>query len=355
MNGFYNDYNRVVIETPEERKQKIKKQRKFFSRIFLSLLIYVLISQMASTGAYYVGAMILSAEEYQSFASSAVWSLIISCVAQYFIAFPIMMLTLIGTDKAKDKEKKSLPLSELFIMLLIGEALMYAGSLIGNIFNEFIGGITGKLPENSVATMISEIPDWLIFTAVVVIGPIVEELIFRKVLIDRLSVYGDKMAIIFSSVAFGLMHYNFYQFFYAALLGALLGYVYTSTRKIKYSIYIHMIVNFMGSFVALKVQEAMLDFYDGLTVLQLGEPVNLLALLVSGTVTFVYTNLQYGMIIGGIIALVHYIRKKKIHISLDKEIYLPDSEIAKNGIVNFGAISLIILCAIIMFIYIIFP
>ena len=48
---------------------------------------------------------------------------------------------------------------------------------------------------------------------------------FRKLIIDRMSIYGDKLAIIVSSIAFGLFHGNFYQIFYATLIGFILGYV----------------------------------------------------------------------------------------------------------------------------------
>ena len=349
MNGFYNDYDRVVIETPEERQAKQKKQRKLFSRVFLALLIYILASQLVVTGTYVVMAMLLSPEKYQSFTNSSLWAVIISCAAQYLIAFPIFILMLIGTDKAQEKERKKISLSDLFILFLIGETLMYAGNLVGNLLNETIGGAIGKMPENEISTVINETPLWLIIVCMVVIGPIVEELIFRKLMIDRLAVYGDRMAIVFSSVAFGLMHGNLYQFFYATLLGALLGYVYTRTREIKYTIYIHMAVNFLGSVLTLLVQDYIYDLYEALDMLQLGLPVNIFTLILSGIVTFVYTNLQYGMIAGGIIALVHYIRQKKIIISPDKEIYLPDKEIAKGGFVNVGAILLLGFSIITMF------
>ena len=338
MNGFYNDYDRVVIETPEERQAKRKKQRRLFSRVFLALSVYILVSQLVATGAYVVMAMLLSPDKYQSFASSSIWSVLISCASQYLIAFPILLLMLIGTDKAQNKERKKLSLSEFFLLFLIGEGLMYSGNFVGNFLNEIIGGLVGKMPENEIASIITETPIWLIFIFMVIIGPIVEELIFRKLMIDRLSIYGDRMAIVFSAVAFGLMHGNLYQFFYATLLGALLGYVYTSTRDVKYTIYMHMIVNFMGSVVTLLIQDYILELYEALEVLQLGLPINIFALIISGIVTFIYTNLQYGMIVGGIIALVHYIRKKKISISPDKEIYLPDKEIAKGGFLNVGAI-----------------
>ena len=218
---------------------------------------------------------------------------------------------------------------------------MYAGNFIGNFVNNIIGSIIGRIPGNDIAETVSATPIWLVFICIVVLAPIFEELIFRKLLIDRLSVYGDKMAIIFSAVAFGLMHGNLYQFFYATLLGALFGYVYTRTRDIKYTIFMHIIVNFLGSIVALPVEKAINELYEILEYAALGEPVNILAMIVSATVMLIYTSIQYGFIIGGIIALVQYVKRKKIFISSEKEIYLPDNDIARYGAVNVGAILFI--------------
>ena len=57
---------------------------------------------------------------------------------------------------------------------------------------------------------------WFTFTFSVVLAPVMEELIFRKVLIDRTIVYGDKAAVVLSGLLFGVFHGNFHQFFYAS-------------------------------------------------------------------------------------------------------------------------------------------
>ena len=350
MNGFYNGFDYVVIETPEERELKRKKQKKLFSRVFLALFLYLLVSQLLSIGIYAFAPIILNKEQYQAFVQSPVWSVVISCVVQYAIAFPIFLLTLIGTDTAQSKEKSKLSFKDFILLFFIGEALMYVGNLIGTFLNQTIGTMIGRVPENGIATIISETPIWLIFIFMVIVAPIVEELICRKLIIDRLSIYGDHIAILFSAVAFGLLHGNLYQFFYAALLGALLGYVYTKTRNIRYTIYMHMIINFMGSIVALPVENAMNEFYKIFELASLGEPFNVFSLLLNGSIMLLYTNLQYGMIIGGIFALIYLLKKGQFKIKTDKEIYLPNAEVIKSGFVNVGSILFISLCIIFMII-----
>ena len=138
------------------------------------------------------------------------------------------------------------------------------------------------------------------------------------------------------------------------LLGALLGYVYARTRDVKYTILLHMIINFMGSIVALPIEKAMYTFYELYDLLLAGESVNILALMANGAILLIYENLQYGMLIGGIYALVNMWKKKKILVNRDKEIFLPDSEIVKGGILNVGSILFILLCAVFMFLNIFF-
>ena len=350
MNGFYNGFDYVVIETPEERESKRNKQRQLFSRVFLALFLFVILSQVLFKGVYFAAPYILSEDQYLAFDKSPVWAIIISCVIQYVIAFPVFLLALLKTDKSEKREVSRLSGKDFVLLLCIGETLMFIGNLLGTLLNQTIGSLIGKLPENGISTIITETPAWLIFICAVVIAPIVEELIFRKLIIDRLSIYGDHIAIIFSAAAFGLIHGNLYQFFYATFLGVLLGYVYTKTRNVKYTIYMHMIINFLGSIVALPVEKAMNEFYRLYEIALSGESFDILSLMYNGLVMLAYTNLQYGMIIGGIVALWYLFKKRELRVQTDKEIYLSDRDVIKGGVKNVGAILFIAISIVIMII-----
>ena len=335
---FYYDCNNGVVETPEERASKRKNMKGLFSRVFLALFIYTMIAQLLPVGLYVAASYLMPREKYLELANSYTVSFLVSMAVQYVIAFPVLLLSLIGVKKVEGKEKSKLDFKELLLFAFIAWLLMYVGSLIGTFLNGIFGTFIGQTPENGVETLVNELPTYLTVIFAVIIGPIVEEIIFRKLLIDRLGVYGDRFAIIFSSVAFGLMHANLYQFFYATLLGLLLGFVYTRTRDIKYTVLLHIFMNFMGSVLILPVQEAANEFYSVLELASAGMPFDVIALLTSGIIVLVYSNLQYGMVVGGGFALWHYYKQKKLTVSNDKEIYLPDNEIIKGGIVNVGAI-----------------
>ena len=72
---------------------------------------------------------------------------------------------------------------------------------------------------------------------------------FRGIMLNKIRIYGDKVAIITTAILFGLFHANFSQFFYAVALGLVFAYVTLKTRTIKYSIILHIAVNMVGSVI----------------------------------------------------------------------------------------------------------
>ena len=91
-----------------------------------------------------------------------------------------------------------------------------------------------------------------------------EEIFYRKLVIDRLRRYGELFAVIASGILFGLIHGNFSQFFYAAMIGIVFGIVYLRTGRIRYTIGLHMAINLVGGVYATEMSRAVI----GLTTLQ---------------------------------------------------------------------------------------
>ncbi|MBB6463462.1 CPBP family intramembrane glutamic endopeptidase [Flammeovirga kamogawensis] len=82
------------------------------------------------------------------------------------------------------------------------------------------------------------------FLTVVIAAPILEELIFRGLILDSfLKRYSPTKAILYSSMFFGLIHFNPWQFIAAMVLGCFIGWVYYKTKSVSYGIIIHMINN----------------------------------------------------------------------------------------------------------------
>ena len=84
----------------------------------------------------------------------------------------------------------------------------------------------------------------LMFIALVIAAPILEELIFRGIMLDGLlRIYSPTKAVIVSSLLFGLIHLNPAQFVGGALVGGFMGWVYVHTRSVMATILIHAVFN----------------------------------------------------------------------------------------------------------------
>lgn len=344
-NNFYDD---IMFNSDLARSEKLKRQRKVFSRLFLALFIYLFSFQLLGSLIYIVAPIALGEEKSIALLSNPISSVLISSGVQYLIAFPIFLLLTRKMEISEKTDKKKLTVGELVILFAVAELFMFLGNLVGTFLNNFFGKFIGDVPDNGIETIIEETPMWLIFIMMVIVAPIVEEVIFRKILIDRLSIYGDHIAIIFSASAFGLMHGNLYQLFYATLLGLLLGYVYTVTRDVKYTVILHSVINFFGSVIALPVQKAFTRFDELLSAIYAGFDVDMAEFVANSAITTLYTAFQYGLMLSGAIALIYRYRRREIFIATDKEIYIPDKNIAKGGIINVGTILFLVLSAILM-------
>lgn len=104
-----------------------------------------------------------------------------------------------------------------------------------NIFNTYM--------QN--ATIINTI---VISIQVIIIGPIIEELIFRKILLGKLlEKFSNRpiKAIVYSALIFGIIHLNIIQGVAAFGGGIILGLIYYYTKSIKATIFAHILNNFL--------------------------------------------------------------------------------------------------------------
>ena len=318
----------------------IKEAKRCFSRFSLALFVFILVANAVAFSIAIAMILIMGQENYTIFlANNPIIEILLSTLPLYLISFPILYL-MVKSLPSQKREKKRLSALELFYTFLVAEAFMTVGSVIGQTLNSSIGIMLGHEVTNATAAIVERTPVWLIIILVVIVAPIIEEIIFRKLMIDKLSRFGDMTAIIVSAVAFGLFHGNFYQFFYAAFLGLLLGYLYTKSGNIKYNVAFHMLINFFGSVVVLplmKYEEILMSETIPETGAALREYV--IASIMLGS----YTVLQYAMVIAGAIIFINAIKYRKINISRTAEIRIPEGRVATTILGNAGTILFLVL------------
>lgn len=222
--------------------------QKFFSKIGFNYLIYLICTLIFAV--ILIG---LAGESViENYPNAQV---IITAICNYILPFPIILFLMKRIDSEK-LEKESISIRKFLLYFCISFTLMLFGNLIGLIITSALGTAIQSDIANPVQDLIQSSDLLMNLIIISIIGPIFEELIFRKLLIDRTVKYGARVSIILSATLFGLMHGNLNQFFYAFLLGGFFAYIYMKTGKVTYTILLHVLLNLIGSVFSLLIAES---------------------------------------------------------------------------------------------------
>ena len=226
----------------------------------------------------------------------------VGSLSMYAVSMPLSLLFFLRCKDVQKPESR-----EISLLTFAGAfALVFAGAyifgIIGSMANDVFYQMMGKEPVNSLEEFMDAVPLGLNVFLSVFCAPIFEEIFTRKLVIDRLLPYGEVPAVILSGLAFGLIHGNFNQFFYAAAIGIILGFIYTRTGNIYCTIALHMLFNFLGG-VYVSEANRLLGDAETLTTEQLlaGGPQATGMLMILG-----YLALLAVSFIGAIITIVRF-------------------------------------------------
>lgn len=226
-------------------------------------------------------------------------SLILSVLPMYLIGMPVLIY-LVKRLPAGVPEKRTMKPWQFMVAVIMCFALMYCSNFAGTMITTMIGMLKGSAVNNAILNIATSANMGLTFFYMVICAPFLEEYVFRKLIVDRTVRYGQGAAIVVSGLMFGLFHGNLSQFVYAASMGVFLAFLYVKTGKLKITIAIHMIVNFMGSIVSVLVLKAI--HYDEFAVLSVSGDQEALMELVMGNMTGWLLYLSYAGFIFALIA-----------------------------------------------------
>lgn len=262
-------------------------------------------------------------------------SLIISMLPLYLFGMPLMAF-LIRRLPADRIAVHQLNIRQWLLAFCICYGLMYVSNLMGVFTTEIIGILKGSAVENVVAELVAELSPWAAIPFMVVLAPIFEEYIFRKLIIDRTIHYGEGIAIVVSAFLFALFHGNLNQFAYAFVLGLFWGFLYAKTGSVKYTIWMHMCINFLGSVPGMLMMRS--EAYQGILTLASADDLQQLALFLSEHVAELILFMGYSLAIiifalSGIV--LFFINLKKMRLN-SGEIVLPKGQRFRTVILNLG-------------------
>ena len=334
------DENTIVEHTEEEKTAVVdfKPVKKYFSRIGFSLVWLMAVTLLLSAIAVVIINLVSP-----KFTQSPWYIWLLSSVPLYLFAFPIYLYSL---PKAINRPlyKNSMSIKQFFMFLLMCFGIMYPLNLLGYGVTALLKEVLSISTENPLEALVKSSNIYINFIFAVLLAPIMEELIFRKLLLDRLARIDKRTALFFSALAFGLFHGNLSQFFYAYGLGLLFAFIYIKTNRVGYTIGLHMIVNFFGIVVSPLVlglggAETQFNAEPG-SIEQINQLLSKLPYLFA---YLVYGFILLGMVVAGIYLLI---RERRMFTVAQEDDMIPDEKAFSIVYLTWGVTLFIILSAI---------
>ncbi len=196
-------------------------------------------------------------------------------------AIPLTMYTFLISKNVKksfaDIGFKKITFNTIVFAIALGIVLYFLNSFVANAFSSFIT-LMGfeNLPSSGTVELNYELLLKEFILSCVFPG-FFEEFLHRGILLLAGRKCGNtRYCLIISSILFGLMHLNINQFFYAAILGFLMGLVAIKSESIYPTMIIHFMNNFLNTYffygvyfkwpLAVFVNEIQLSLYNNLFV-----------------------------------------------------------------------------------------
>lgn len=183
----------------------------------------------------------------------------LSIIFQYIIYVPIFVLAIFMLSKdIKKSIKDAGKMKTLYLVAFCGIGLIacYVGIYFGDLISMIIDPLTeDSANQNAIQTMYLSKYGPLMILDVCVIGPMVEELVFRGSIQKGLLKLNVKpwIAIIITAITFGFIHVidagDYSQVFPYIFMGISLGYVSYKTKNLVPNTIIHVLINTIASSV----------------------------------------------------------------------------------------------------------
>ena len=264
-------------------------------------------------------------------------SMVIAMVPMYAIGMPALIF-LLKKIPAAPVEKRSMKGGHFIVAAMMCFGLVYLSNIIGLAITFIIGIFKGGQVQNVMMNITSTVSLPFIVIQMVILAPIYEEYIFRKLLVDRMARYGQGVAVLVSGLIFGLFHGNLNQFVYAFTLGMFLAFLYVKTGNIKITIALHMIINFMGGVVSTLLMNA-IDIEEYMRVTLSGDANALMQYYADNAVAWALYGLfglfVLGMLITAVVLFIVFFVKKRFKLAAG-EIVLPKGKKFSTVILNVG-------------------
>ena len=254
-----------------------KSMKKSFSSLGFRFLIGTLVIY-----AVQMGVMTIVGAVKPEWLQDTTISLILAVLPLYLVGMPVL-IAVVKRMPGEAPAKKSITPGQFVLALIMCFALMYCGNLVGTLITTVVGALKGSAVDNALMTYATGSNMIVTFLYMVICAPILEEYIFRKLIVDRTVKYGQGVAVVLS----GLM-----------------------------TIGLHMCINFMGAVVSVlllkaihleEYQEVIMNGADSQAVM------NYMMKYLPGWIGYmIYVLFILAVLVTGIVLFIVYRKKLKL-------------------------------------------
>lgn len=251
--------------------------------------------------------------------------------ASYVMAFWVaIVFIMIKTDIPRSfafplrPPKASLCIPAIFV----GLGASVIGVVASTMFSGLLEGITGYRPVmGDITPPITGIGAQIVFALSITVAPaVLEELLFRGVILQSLRRFGDGFALVASSVLFALLHQNLVQGPNALLMGLVIGYFVLRTGSVMTGMLMHLVNNSLALVMLYLPQFFPYDVLDN--------------------VYFIIYGLY---VLLGVIAIIYlYLRKGNLFSVADSSYPMQSGQVSSVFFKSVGMILFLIVSAILM-------
>ena len=229
---MFEPINKRIKSLPADNKSSLMRSVDIIAPVF----VYYFLSMFATYGAAYL--VKLGDPGSSLFVAHPVMSAAIIRITAVIIAVLPLIPLFIG-ERPIMAQKDEKPLYILLTVLLAVALAMFLNML----FYKTGFSTSSETFEETAARQLS-LPVGLGVFVYGIITPITEEIVYRGVVYNRVRRYFNlPMALIFSSLLFGIAHGNRVQLVYGFLMGVVIGYIYERFGSFIYPVIFHCAAN----------------------------------------------------------------------------------------------------------------
>ncbi len=150
-------------------------------------------------------------------------------------------------------------------LVTLSLGLQTAASFIVTIIATILGffGLEGATADLSATTSLPA--NLFMYFYACLLGPVLEELLYRGVILQSMRKYNERFAIFLSAIIFGLMHQNYQQAILGFLVGVPLAIVTIKSGSIVPAIFTHIILNTFATITSCWIQYVAPDLFNSIS------------------------------------------------------------------------------------------